>query len=165
MKSTRDQDITTGIISLGLLANKLSWYLIGGSDDLPSLKVDTNLFKQWKAVLKDTIDFIHTPEAGQIVGQTNGPRFLSQAQYLEQIYTAAPIEKKDIKKLSAYLENTFDSLDKLERKEKLSSAEESNLLSFSSSIADESIKEAARFHQESHERRESVIGRTVKASA
>ena len=153
MKSARDQDIATGVISLGLLANKLTWYLLGGNKELPSLKVEKNVFEQWKAILRETIDFIQSPETGKKVRQTGAvPRFLSRAQYLEQIYTAAPIEKKDMKALSEYLEKILRNLEELDKGKRINEKEQEKLLDFSNSVANLSIQQAARFHQESHVR-------------
>ncbi len=153
MKSARDQGIATGVISLGLLANKLTWYLLGGNKELPALKVDKNVFEQWKAVLRETIDFIQSLETGNKAKQTGGvPRFLSRAQYLEQIYIAAPIEKKDMKALSEYLETIFRYLEDLDKGKRVNEGKQEKLLAFSNSITNESIQQAARFHQETHVR-------------
>ncbi len=151
MKSTRDQNIATDVISLGLLANKLAWYLLGGNEELPALKVDKSIFKQWGTVLRETIDFIKSLEKGGNVKQTAAvPRFLSRAQYLEQIYTAAPIEKKNMKTLSEYLETIFEDLEKLNQGKEIKPGKQENLLTFSKLITNQSIEEAAKYHQESH---------------
>lgn len=151
MKNARDQDVATGVISLGLLANKLTWYLIEGQKEIPALKVNRSVFEQWETVLKETIDFIHTLEIGEVAKQAEAaPRFLSRAQYLEQIYTAAPSKRNDMKALSRYLDIVYQNLEKLKKDESLSNEEHTTLLTFSKSIAKESIREAARFHQESH---------------
>jgi len=157
MKNARDQDTATGVISLGLLANKLTWLLIGGRSDLPLLKVNKSIFEQWKTVLRETIDFIQTLETGATSRQAGvAPRFLSRAQYLEQIYTAAPSgNKKNLKALAEYLQSIHDDIERLSKDERLAEAKKENLLSFTSSIANESIQEASRFHQETHVRRTS----------
>jgi len=166
MKNTRDQDVATGVISLGLLANELSWYLVGGQKELPKLKVNRSVFTQWKTVLKETLDFIHNLETGEVAKKAGAvPRFLSRAQYLEQIYTAAPIESKGMEALSKYLDTVYQHLEKLEKDEHLSAEGRKNLLAFSKSIANESIREAARFHQENHTRKDLEPQVEVKAGA
>ncbi len=151
MKNARDQSIATGLISLGLLANKLTWYLLGGDKELPALKVDKAVFTQWKAVLRENIDFIQSLETGKGAKLAGGvPRFLSHAQYLEQIYTAVPIKNKDMKALSEYLERIFRDLETLDVGKKINDKEQERLLAFSNAIASQSIQQAARFQQESH---------------
>jgi hypothetical protein len=165
MKSAREQNIATSVISLGLLANKLTWYLLGGNEELPELKVERNVFEQWKTVLKETIDFIQSLEAGKKTIKTGVPRFLSRAQYLEQLYTAAPIEKKDMKALAKYLETILNNLDVLDNGKKVKKEEQEELLAFSNSIANNSIEQAALFHQESHIRTKIETQAEITSSA
>jgi len=152
MRSARDQDIASGVISLGLLANKLAWYLTGG-EELPKLKLGQNMYDQWTAVLGETIDFLERPES-QRVGQTNPvPRFLSRAQYLEQIYIATPeINKKNMKEMVAYLNVILSDIDSLSQNKKLNSEKQAKLLEFTETIAQHSILEASKFYQETHSR-------------
>ncbi|GEM_PF-4200371 len=159
MKSARDQDIATGIISLGLLANKLAWYLIGGTAGPPSLKVDDTIFGQWKNVLNETIDFIGAAKTkNERIQQSSVPHFLSRAQYLEQIYDATPdTSKRDLKDVATYLQTIYDSVDKLSNSQNLDSANKQRLLNFCRSVAKASIHEASKFHQESHIRRPSTM--------
>ena len=140
MTSARDQNVATRVISLGLLANKLTWYLIGGNEELPAIRVERNVFGQWKIVLKETIDFINSLEAGKTARQTSVPRFLSKAQYLEQIYSAAPIEKKGMKALVEYLEVILKKIDELDNGKKVKKEDQALLIAFSNSIANNCLQ-------------------------
>lgn len=153
MKNARDQDIATGIISLGLLANKMALFLSAQQ----FIKInETALFDQWKKVLKETIDFIKAPETVTADNQAVGIHFLSRAQYLEQIYTATPeINKKDLKTLAEYLQTIYNTIVSLSEKKSIDTQKRDMLIAFTRSIADESILEASRFHQEIHTKRKS----------
>lgn len=155
MKNARDQDMATGVISLSLLANKLAWFLSEAQTNLPSLKKDKNIFGQWERVLKETIDFIQTPEPDTTYSQIGvSPRFLSRAQYLEQIYTATPdnINKSNLKEFAVYLREICDDIEKLSKDQHLNNVKKRNLSAFAESVAKESINEASRFYQEIHVR-------------
>ena len=152
MRSARDQDMASGVISLGLLANKLAWYLTGG-EDLPTLRLDKNMFSQWKTVLKETLDFIQSPEKGQTKQANAIPHFLSRAPYLEQIYTATPeVNRQNLKGIIAYLEMIRDNIDDLSKDKQLNTENRTKLLEFTETIARHSILEASRFFQETHSR-------------
>jgi hypothetical protein len=152
MRSARNQDVASEVISLGLLANKLAWYLTGG-EELQTLKLGKNMFDQWKAVLEETINFLQCPE-GQRIGRKNPvPHFLSRAQYLEQIYTATPeVNKKNLKEMIAYLNAIHDGVESLSQHQQLNSEKQAALLDFTNSIAEQSILEASKYYQETHSR-------------
>ena len=55
-----------------------------------------------------------------------------------------------MKTVSEYLATVFANLEKLDEGKKIAGKELENLLAFSKSVANQSIEEAARYHQESH---------------
>ncbi len=146
MIRTKEQDVTTGVISLGLLANRLELSLVESKDDV-------NMLRQWSKILNDTITFIEAPaKVNETRIQANiSPRLITRAQFLEQIYTATPANnRRNLGELVKYLKLILTSIGSLADSKNLEARQKKLLSSFAESIVKESIKEAARFHQEPH---------------
>ena len=60
------------------------------------------------------------------------------------VYTAETLEESKV------LGKLYEDLEELDRGGSLGDAKQENLLAFSKSVANESIQQASRFHQESH---------------
>lgn len=155
MRRTKDQDIATGVISLGLLANKLELQLSlekfnRQKDKKLPIQMDPNVLMNWEKVLEEIIDFIQAPEKSS-TSQTKASRFLCRAEYLDQIYTAAPANSREtLKELATYLQQIRNLIIKLSNKKRITSLQQKTLSDFAQSLANESIKEASRFYQEPH---------------
>ena len=151
MRRTRDQGMVTSVISLGFLANKLELLLSSGQNESLPVGVDTSILREWQSVLEDTIEFIITPDTENTGVQARKARFLSRAQYLEQIYTATPQNnKKSLKALAEYLRSMNESIARLCRDKHIEEAERRTLCDFAESVGNEAIKEASKFHREPH---------------
>ena len=151
MRIMRDQDSTTSIISLGILANGLSLLLTSNDNRNFPFKADETILNLWKTILEETIAFIQTSET-KFVGQVGRTtHFLSRAEYLEQIYVAAPDnDRKTLKRLALYLEELRNDIVEMSEDKPLNDVRKARMIAFSESLAREAIKEASVYHQEAH---------------
>ena len=91
MRSAREHDEITGVISLGLLASRLQLSLLKAKEDA-SFKGDKAFLRRWTDILEETVNFIESPGKQGIASgaATASPRFLARADYLVQLRSAAP---------------------------------------------------------------------------
>jgi len=149
MKRTIEQDETTSVISLGFLANKLE--LLLNAEEITSYSVLKNNCIQWENILQETIDFISNPNNDNKNANTRQPRFLSNANYFNQIYTATPMNsRKNMQLLASFLQNVKETIVELRVNKTIVSTKRRMLSSFAESLANEAINKAALFHQEPH---------------
>lgn len=151
MERREIQDTNTGVISLGVLANKLEIALASQAGREMPIAIDDSVFDQWKDVLEETIIFIQTAKPNSTIEQPSKTRFLARGDYLEQIYTAAPEANKDsLEELATYLQSMSSFISKASKKEITDETERSALSQFARSIASGCISEASKFHREPH---------------
>lgn len=154
MRSAREHDEITGVISLGLLASRLQLSLLKlNAKEDSSFKGDKAFLRRWTDILEETVNFIESPGKQGIAseGTTASPRFLARADYLIQLRSAAPpINSKTPTGLAAYLRKIRDSVLKLEEGSTLPRPQRETLSVFVSSIARGCVQEASRLQQEPH---------------
>ncbi len=151
MIRTEEQVKTSGVISLALAANKLQLLVAVGEDESSRFQVDRDVLGQWDEILKETIDFLQASEAGHSGKSSKSVRFLSRAQFIEQIYSAAPQKSRaSSKELGTYLSSIRSNIQKVAAGKPIPVMETQNILTFAGSIADEAIRQAARFHRDPH---------------
>ena len=152
MRSARELDAITGVISLGMLASRLRLSLLNTKEDI-SFQSDKAVLRRWIEILEDTVNFIQSPRK-QEVGSgapTVSPRFLARADYLVQLRSAAPpLNSKTPDGLATYLQKIHNNILKLEEGRVLPYPQRETLSVFATSIARGCVQDASRLQQEPH---------------
>jgi len=152
VRSAREHDAITGVISLGLLASRLQLSLLNAKE-AASFQGDRAFLRRWTDILEETVNFIESPrKQGVASGATTAtPRFLARADYLVQLRSAAPpSNSKTPDGLATYLRKIRNSVLKLEEGRILPRPQREALSDFVSSIARGCVQEASRLQQEPH---------------
>lgn len=152
MRSAREHDAVTSIISLGLLATRLQFSLLSTGSNAP-LQGNRAVLAQWEDILDETVTFLQsqTKQGVAIASTTTSPRFLARAHYLAQLRSAAPDSNGATPdQLSGYLQKIRENILRLRKGEVLRTAQRDLIFGFVSSIAKGCTQEASKLHQESH---------------
>jgi len=152
VRSARERDAITGVISLGLLATRLELSLLRTKKNVP-FEGDKAVLHHWRNILDETVAFIKSPTRQDIAAGTTtmSPRFLARAHYLTQLRSAAPAKNsKTPDGLSAYLRKIQDSILKLDEGRAITTMQGKILEAFASSIAQGCTQEASKLQQEPH---------------